>query len=219
MSGKLKKAPKKPVGTKWAKAQSPANTTKQGTDTTAERSSKSSFDRKYNNNSKNGGKPYNKPKNGSGMNKGKKPFPKRPQRPAVPNGPEDASSKFLQKIADYITKYCEEHFQEDDKKVKFKVTVNTKSEKYGFVTMKLHMMDEKVEVRYKDLLFTAYADKKRTHVAVAIMNDVNDGFAPIYTGYGKYDDIYKLLEENFLPGISESTYKKLQAIKARFKKK
>lgn len=218
-SSKLKKAPKKPVGTKWANRPVPVNTKKDSniSDAPADGAKRSNgSDRKYNNNSKNGGKPYNKKPTGKpGMNIGKKSFHK---KPAVTPGPENASAEFLQKIADYIKKYCEEHYTEEGNRVKFKVTMNTKFQKYGTVTMKLHMMDEAVEVRYKDLLFTTFADKNRTHVTLAIMSDVNDGYAPIYTGSGKYDDVYKVVEEKFLPGISESTYKKLQAIKARFKK-
>ena len=85
--------------------------------------------------------------------------------------------------------------------------------------MKVHMMDEKIDVRYKDLFFTASTDRNRRKICLAIINDVGDGFAPIYSTAGTSDQIKsKLTEKDYLHKICNSTYEKLQKIKAKYAK-
>ena len=148
---------------------------------------------------------------------GKRPFNK---KPTVAPGPENALSKLLSELSNEIRTYCEKTFTEEGSKTRIKVTLNKTHEKYGFVTMKIHMMDEKIDVRYKDLFFTASTDRNRRKITMAIMNDVGDGFAPIYSSAGTSEQIKtKLLEKDYLHKICDSTYEKLQKIKAKYAKK
>lgn len=219
MGSKIKKAPKKPIGTKWANRPAPINTKNDHKDFENKDSRPAKFDRKYNNNA-GGSKPqFKKPfnKNGKPGMKGKRPFNK---KPAVAPGPENALSKLLSELSNEIQTYCEKTFTEEGNKTRIKVTLNKTHEKYGFVTMKIHMMDEKIDVRYKDLFFTASTDRNRRKITLAIMNDVGDGFAPIYSSAGTSEQIKtKLLEKDYLHKICDSTYEKLQKIKAKYAKK
>ena len=219
MGSKIKKAPKKPIGTKWANRPAPINTKNDHKDFENKDSRPAKFDRKYNNNA-GGSKPqFKKPfnKNGKPGMKGKRPFNK---KPTVAPGPENALSKLLSELSNEIRTYCEQTFTEEGSKTRIKVTLNKTHEKYGFVTMKIHMMDEKIDVRYKDLFFTASTDRNRRKITMAIMNDVGDGFAPIYSSAGTSEQIKtKLLEKDYLHKICDSTYEKLQKIKAKYAKK
>ena len=219
MGSKIKKAPKKPIGTKWANRPAPINTKNDHKDFENKDSRPAKFDRKYNNNA-GGSKPqFKKPfnKNGKPGMKGKRPFNKKPM---VAPGPENALSKLLSELSNEIRTYCEKTFTEEGSKIRIKVTLNKTHEKYGFVTMKIHMMDEKIDVRYKDLFFTASTDRNRRKITMAIMNDVGDGFAPIYSSAGTSEQIKtKLLEKDYLHKICDSTYEKLQKIKAKYAKK
>lgn len=219
MGSKIKKAPKKPIGTKWANRPAPINTKNDHKDFENKDSRPAKFDRKYNNNA-GGSKPqFKKPfnKNGKPGMKGKRPFNK---KPAVAPGPENALSKLLSELSNEIQTYCEKTFTEEGNKTRIKVTLNKTHEKYGFATMKIHMMDEKIDVRYKDLFFTASTDRNRRKITLAIMNDVGDGFAPIYSSAGTSEQIKtKLLEKDYLHKICDSTYEKLQKIKAKYAKK
>ena len=219
MGSKIKKAPKKPIGTKWANRPAPINTKNDHKDFENKDSRPAKFDRKYNNNA-GGSKPqFKKPfnKNGKPGMKGKRPFNKKPM---VAPGPENALSKLLSELSNEIRTYCEKTFTEEGNKTRIKVTLNKTHEKYGFVTMKIHMMDEKIDVRYKDLFFTASTDRNRRKITMAIMNDVGDGFAPIYSSTGNSEQIKtKLLEKDYLHKICDSTYEKLQKIKAKYAKK
>ena len=217
MGSKIKKAPKKPIGTKWANC--PVSTNAKGDHkefgNTDSRPAK--FDRKYNNN---GGskqafkKPFNK--NGKPGMKGKRPFNKKPVAP----GPENTLSALLTSLSTEIQSYCEKTFTEEGSKTRIKVTLNKTHEKYGFVTMKVHMMDEHIDVRYKDLFFTASTDRNRRKITMAIMNDMGDGFMPIYSTCGTSEQIKtKLMDKDYLHKICESTYDKLQKIKAKYAKK
>ena len=218
MGSKIKKAPKKPIGTKWANRPAPINTKNDHKDFENKDSRPAKFDRKYNNNA--GSKPqFKKPfnKNGKPGMKGKRPFNK---KPTVAPGPENALSKLLSELSNEIQTYCEKAFTEEGNKTRIKVTLNKTHEKYGFATMKIHMMDEKIDVRYKDLFFTASTDRNRRKITLAIMNDVGDGFAPIYSSAGTSEQIKtKLLEKDYLHKICDSTYEKLQKIKAKYAKK
>lgn len=218
MGSKIKKAPKKPIGTKWANRPAPINTKNDHKDFENKDSRPAKFDRKYNNNA-GGSKPqFKKPfnKNGKPGMKGKRPFNKKPM---VAPGPENALSKLLSELSKEIQTYCEKTFTEEGNKTRIKVTLNKTHEKYGFVTMKVHMMDEKIDVRYKDLFFTASTDRNRRKIALAIINDVGDGFAPIYSTAGTSDQIKsKLTEKDYLHKICNSTYEKLQKIKAKYAK-
>lgn len=218
MGSKIKKAPKKPIGTKWANRPAPINTKNDHKDFENKDSRPAKFDRKYNNNA-GGSKPqFKKPfnKNGKPGMKGKRPFNKKPM---VAPGPENALSKLLSELSKEIQTYCEKTFTEEGNKTRIKVTLNKTHEKYGFVTMKVHMMDEKIDVRYKDLFFTASTDRNRRKIALAIINDVGDGFAPIYSTTGTSDQIKsKLTEKDYLHKICDSTYAKLQKIKAKYAK-
>lgn len=219
MGSKIKKAPKKPIGTKWANSSAvPINTKNDHKDFENKDSRPAKFDRKYNNNA-GGSKPqFKKPfnKNGKPGMKGKRPFNKKPM---VSPGPENALSKLLSELSKEIQTYCEKTFTEEGNKTRIKVTLNKTHEKYGFVTMKVHMMDEKIDVRYKDLFFTASTDRNRRKIALAIINDVGDGFAPIYSTAGTSDQIKsKLTEKDYLHKICNSTYEKLQKIKAKYAK-
>lgn len=219
MGSKIKKAPKKPIGTKWANRPAPINTKNDHKDFENKDSRPAKFDRKYNNNA-GGSKPqFKKPfnKNGKPGMKGKRPFNK---KPTVAPGPENALSKLLSELSNEIQTYCEKTFTEEGNKTRIKVTLNKTHEKYGFATMKIHMMDEKIDVRYKDLFFTASTDRNRRKITLAIMNDVGDGFAPIYSSAGTSEQIKtKLLEKDYLHKICDSTYEKLQKIKAKYAKK
>ena len=219
MGSKIKKAPKKPIGTKWANRPAPINTKNDHKDFENKDSRPAKFDRKYNNNA-GGSKPqFKKPfnKNGKPGMKGKRPFNKKPM---VAPGPENALSKLLSELSKEIQTYCEKTFTEEGNKTRIKVTLNKTHEKYGFATMKIHMMDEKIDVRYKDLFFTASTDRNRRKITMAIMNDVGDGFAPIYSSAGTSEQIKtKLLEKDYLHKICDSTYEKLQKIKAKYAKK
>lgn len=219
MGSKIKKAPKKPIGTKWANRPAPINTKNDHKDFENKDSRPAKFDRKYNNNA-GGSKPqFKKPfnKNGKPGMKGKRPFNKKPM---VAPGPENALSKLLSELSNEIQTYCEKTFTEEGNKTRIKVTLNKTHEKYGFATMKIHMMDEKIDVRYKDLFFTASTDRNRRKITLAIMNDVGDGFAPIYSSAGTSEQIKtKLLEKDYLHKICDSTYEKLQKIKAKYAKK
>lgn len=218
MGSKIKKAPKKPIGTKWANRPAPINTKNDHKDFENKDSRPAKFDRKYNNNA-GGSKPqFKKPfnKNGKPGMKGKRPFNKKPM---VAPGPENALSKLLSELSKEIQTYCEKTFTEEGNKTRIKVTLNKTHEKYGFATMKVHMMDEKIDVRYKDLFFTASTDRNRRKIALAIINDVGDGFAPIYSTAGTSDQIKsKLTEKDYLHKICNSTYEKLQKIKAKYAK-
>ena len=219
MGSKIKKATKKPIGTKWANRPAPINTKNDHKDFENKDSRPAKFDRKYNNNA-GGSKPqFKKPfnKNGKPGMKVKRPFNKKPM---VARGPENALSKLLSELSNEIRTYCEKTFTEEGSKTRIKVTLNKTHEKYGFVTMKIHMMDEKIDVRYKDLFFTASTDRNRRKITMAIMNDVGDGFAPIYSSAGTSEQIKaKLLEKDYLHKICDSTYEKLQKIKAKYAKK
>ena len=219
MGSKIKKAPKKPIGTKWANRPAPINTKNDHKDFENKDSRPAKFDRKYNNNA-GGSKPqFKKPfnKNGKPGMKGKRPFNKKPM---VAPGSENALSKLLSELSNEIQTYCEKTFTEEGNKTRIKVTLNKTHEKYGFATMKIHMMDEKIDVRYKDLFFTASTDRNRRKITLAIMNDVGDGFAPIYSSAGTSEQIKtKLLEKDYLHKICDSTYEKLQKIKAKYAKK
>lgn len=220
MGSKIKKAPKKPIGTKWANSSAVPTNTKDDHNDFANKDKESrpaKFDRKYNNNG--GSKPpYKKPfnKNGKpGFKGGKRPMPRKPVAP----GPENALSKLLSALSKEIQTYCADTFKEEGNGVRIKVTLNKGHEKFGFVTMKVHMMDEKIDVRYKDLFFTASTDRNRRKITLAIINDVGDGFAPIYSTAGTSDQIKsKLTEKDYLHKICDSTYAKLQKIKAKYAK-
>ena len=219
MGSKIKKAPKKPIGTKWANRPSPINTKNDHKDSENKDSRPAKFDRKYNNNAGGSKAQFKKPfnKNGKPGMKGKRPFNK---KPTVAPGPENALSKLLSEFSNAIRPHCEKTFTEEGSKTRIKVTLNKTHEKYGFVTMKIHMMDEKIDVRYKDLFFTASTDRNRRKITLAIMNDVGDGFAPIYSSAGTSEQIKtKLLEKDYLHKICDSTYEKLQKIKAKYAKK
>ena len=219
MGSKIKKAPKKPIGTKWANRPSPINTKNDHKDSENKDSRPAKFDRKYNNNAGSSKAQFKKPfnKNGKPGMKGKRPFNKKPM---VAPGPENALSKLLSELSNEIRTYCEKTFTEEGSKTRIKVTLNKTHEKYGFVTMKIHMMDEKIDVRYKDLFFTASTDRNRRKITMDIMNDVGDGFAPIYSSTGNSEQIKtKLLEKDYLHKICDSTYEKLQKIKAKYAKK
>lgn len=221
MGSKIKKAPKKPIGTKWANSSLPINTKKDDSHKPFDKNKDSrpaKNDRKYNNNGgkppykKNNTKPYGKP----GMKGGKKPFGRKP----APKGPENVLSVLLSDLSKEVISYCEKTFTEEGKRVRVKVTTNTSHEKYGFATMKIHIMDEKMDARYKDLFFNVFTDMNRRRVAVAIINDTGDGWAPIYSAYSDPTKIKeKLIGKDYLHKICDSTHAKLQKIKEKYAKK
>ena len=219
MGSKIKKAPKKPIGTKWANRPAPINTKNDHKDSENKDSRPAKFDRKYNNNAGGSKAQFKKPfnKNGKPGMKGKRPFNKKPM---VAPGPENALSKLLSELSNEIRTYCEKTFTEEGSKTRIKVTLNKTQEEYGFVTMKIHMMDEKIDVRYKDLFFTASTDRNRRKITMAPPPPTPHPPPPPHSTPANPDPTTtKLLEKDYLHKICDSTYEKLQKIKAKYAKK
>lgn len=221
--GKMKKPPKKPVGTKWANrpvsvspgnngGKKPFDRSASGEGCTSSRPSSYS-DRK------DGKIPYKKPEiyDGRPTNSrskfvgkgGKRPFKK-----PLPPGDEHALSTFVKKVADAAEKYLKDTYAEKaSDKLEVIVNINTLQEKYGLVTARIHIMDD----RYKDLLITAVCDKNRRHGTIVIASDPCEGFRPLYNANDGLDKFDKLFE-TYLPHILDSTWKKIQQLNVKHAK-
>lgn len=211
--GKTKKAPKKPVGTKWANQKvslTPGNSAKPSEDRkpTEGKPFHKSYDRKPNNY---GDKPYKKPYDKNNNFRGNK----RPARKVTPPGDEHALSTFVKKISDFSTKYLIDTYGDKaHTKLEILTDVNTLQEKYGLVTCRIHIID----YRYKDLLVIAFTDKMRHRCTMTITSDPCEGVRPLYNGSDSFDKFDKLFE-SYLPHILDSTWKKIQQLNAKYDKK
>lgn len=222
--GKMKKPPKKPVGTKWANrpvSVSPGNNGgKKPFDRSASGEGRtSSRPSSYSDRNNDGKIPYKKPEIYKGRptnNKtkfdskgGKRPFKK-----PLPPGDENALSTFVKKVADAAEKYLKDTYAEKaSDKLEVIVNINTLQEKYGLVTARIHIMDD----RYKDLLITAVCDKNRRHGTIVIASDPCEGFRPLYNANDGLDKFDKLFE-TYLPHILDSTWKKIQQLNVKHAK-
>lgn len=221
--GKMKKPPKKPVGTKWANrpvSVSPGNNGgKKPFDRSASGEGRTSSRPSSYSDRKDGKIPYKKPEiyDGRPTNSrskfvgkgGKRPFKK-----PLPPGDEHALSTFVKKVADAAEKYLKDTYAEKaSDKLEVIVNINTLQEKYGLVTARIHIMDD----RYKDLLITAVCDKNRRHGTIVIASDPCEGFRPLYNANDGLDKFDKLFE-TYLPHILDSTWKKIQQLNEKHAK-
>jgi len=219
--GKMKKPPKKPVGTKWANKPVSVTPGNGGTKKPFDRSASgegrtSSRPSSYSDRNNDGRIPYKKPEilkgrpNGKQFGgKGKRPFKK-----PLPPGDEHALSTFVKKVADAADKYLKDTYADKaTDKLEIIVNINTLQEKYGLVTARIHIMDD----RYKDLLITAFCDKNRRHGTLAIASDPCEGFRPLYNANDSLEKFDKLFE-TYLPHILDSTWKKIQQLNAKHNK-
>ena len=221
--GKMKKPPKKPVGTKWADrpvSVTPGNSGgKKPFDRSASGEGRTSSRPSSYSDRKDGKIPYKKPEiyEGRPANNrskfagkgGKRPFKK-----PLPPGDEHALSTFVKKVADAAEKYLKDTYSEKaSDKLEVIVNINTLQEKYGLVTARIHIMDD----RYKDLLITAFCDKNRRHGTLAIASDPCEGFRPLYNANDGLDKFDKLFE-TYLPHILDSTWKKIQQLNVKHAK-
>lgn len=216
--GKIKKAPKKPVGTKWTNhplvttaGEKPFARSASGEGRTSSRPSSS--DR----NNRDGRIPYKKPEVFKGRPNNKSQFGgkgKRPFKKPLPPGDEHALSTFVKKVADAAEKYLKDTYADKaTDKLEIIVNINTLQEKYGLVTARIHIMDD----RYKDLLITAFCDKNRRHGTLAIASDPCEGFRPLYNANDSLEKFDKLFE-TYLPHILDSTWKKIQQLNTKHAK-
>lgn len=221
--GKMKKPPKKPVGTKWANrpvSVSPGNNGgKKPFDRSASGEGRTLSCPSSYSDRKDGKIPYKKPEiyDGRPTNSrskfvgkgGKRPFKK-----PLPPGDEHALSTFVKKVADAAEKYLKDTYAEKaSDKLEVIVNINTLQEKYGLVTARIHIMDD----RYKDLLITAVCDKNRRHGTIVIASDPCEGFRPLYNANDGLDKFDKLFE-TYLPHILDSTWKKIQQLNVKHAK-
>lgn len=217
--GKMKKPPKKPVGTKWANRPvsiSPGNNGgKKPFDRSASGEGRTSSRPSSYSDRKDGQVPYKKPEIYKGNKSkfigkgGKRPFKK-----PLPPGDENALSTFVKKVADAAEKYLKDTYAEKaSTKLEVIVNINTLQEKYGLVTARIHIMDD----RYKDLLITAVCDKNRRHGTIVIASDPCEGFRPLYNANDGLDKFDKLFE-TYLPHILDSTWKKIQQLNVKHAK-
>lgn len=217
--GKMKKPPKKPVGTKWANRPvsiSPGNNGgKKPFDRSASGEGRTSSRPSSYSDRKDGQVPYKKPEIYKGNKSkfigkgGKRPFKK-----PLPPGDENALSTFVKKVADAAEKYLKDTYAEKaSTKLEVIVNINTLQEKYGLVTARIHIMDD----RYKDLLITAVCDKNRRHGTIVIASDPCEGFRPLYNANDGLDKFDKLFE-SYLPHILDSTWKKIQQLNVKHAK-
>lgn len=221
--GKMKKPPKKPVGTKWANRPvtvSPGNNGgKKPFDRSASGEGRTSSRPSSYSDRKDGKIPYKKPEiydsrptNSRSKFVGK--GGKRPFKKPLPPGDEHALSTFVKKVADAAEKYLKDTYAEKaSTKLEVIVNINTLQEKYGLVTARIHIMDD----RYKDLLITAVCDKNRRHGTIVIASDPCEGFRPLYNANDGLDKFDKLFE-TYLPHILDSTWKKIQQLNVKHAK-
>ncbi len=221
--GKMKKPPKKPVGTKWANrpvSVSPGNNGgKKPFDRSASGEGRTSSRPSSYSDRKDGKIPYKKPEiyDGRPTNSRSKfvgKGDKRPFKKPLPPGDEHALSTFVKKVADAAEKYLKDTYAEKaSDKLEVIVNINTLQEKYGLVTARIHIMDD----RYKDLLITAVCDKNRRHGTIVIASDPCEGFRPLYNANDGLDKFDKLFE-TYLPHILDSTWKKIQQLNVKHAK-
>lgn len=222
--GKMKKPPKKPVGTKWANrpvSVSPGNNGgKKPFDRSASGEGRTSSRPSSYSDRKDGKVPYKKPEiyEGRPTTNNRSKFAgkggKRPFKKPLPPGDEHALSTFVKKVADAAEKYLKDTYAEKaSDKLEVIVNINTLQEKYGLVTARIHIMDD----RYKDLLITAVCDKNRRHGTIVIASDPCEGFRPLYNANDGLDKFDKLFE-SYLPHILDSTWKKIQQLNLKHAK-
>jgi hypothetical protein len=222
--GKMKKPPKKPVGTKWANrpvSVSPGNNGgKKPFDRSASGEGRTSSRPSSYSDRKDGKVPYKKPEiyEGRPTANNRSKFAgkggKRPFKKPLPPGDEHALSTFVKKVADAAEKYLKDTYAEKaSDKLEVIVNINTLQEKYGLVTARIHIMDD----RYKDLLITAVCDKNRRHGTIVIASDPCEGFRPLYNANDGLDKFDKLFE-SYLPHILDSTWKKIQQLNLKHAK-
>lgn len=222
--GKMKKPPKKPVGTKWANrpvSVSPGNNGgKKPFDRSASGEGRTSSRPSSYSDRKDGKVPYKKPEiyEGRATANNRSKFAgkggKRPFKKPLPPGDEHALSTFVKKVADAAEKYLKDTYAEKaSDKLEVIVNINTLQEKYGLVTARIHIMDD----RYKDLLITAVCDKNRRHGTIVIASDPCEGFRPLYNANDGLDKFDKLFE-SYLPHILDSTWKKIQQLNLKHAK-
>ena len=222
--GKMKKPPKKPVGTKWANrpvSVSPGNNGgKKPFDRSASGEGRTSRRPSSYSDRKDGKVPYKKPEiyEGRPTTNNRSKFAgkggKRPFKKPLPPGDEHALSTFVKKVADAAEKYLKDTYAEKaSDKLEVIVNINTLQEKYGLVTARIHIMDD----RYKDLLITAVCDKNRRHGTIVIASDPCEGFRPLYNANDGLDKFDKLFE-SYLPHILDSTWKKIQQLNLKHAK-
>ena len=222
--GKMKKPPKKPVGTKWANrpvSVSPGNNGgKKPFDRSASGEGRTSSRPSSYSDRKDGKVPYKKPEiyEGRPTTNNRSKFAgkggKRPFKKPLPPGDEHALSTFVKKVADAAEKYLKDtHAEKVSDKLEVIVNINTLQEKYGLVTARIHIMDD----RYKDLLITAVCDKNRRHGTIVIASDPCEGFRPLYNANDGLDKFDKLFE-SYLPHILDSTWKKIQQLNLKHAK-
>ena len=222
--GKMKKPPKKPVGTKWANrpvSVSPGNNGgKKPFDRSASGEGRTSSRPSSYSDRKDGKVPYKKPEiyEGRPTTNNRSKFAgkggKRPFKKPLPPGDEHALSTFVKKVAEAAEKYLNKTYAEKaSDKLEIIVNINTLQEKYGLVTARIHIMDD----RYKDLLITAVCDKNRRHGTIVIASDPCEGFRPLYNANDGLDKFDKLFE-SYLPHILDSTWKKIQQLNLKHAK-